>query len=76
MEAVSMPAQEALVVKTAQTATYAGGATSVVFGLTPGEWQALGVIIGIIVGVAGLAVTWYYKARHLRIAEIKAGLDE
>lgn len=77
MEALSMSAHEAAVVKAAQTLTYTGGATSVVFGLTPGEWQVIGVIGGLVAAFLGLLVTWGYKHAHYKLArEMKAGLDE
>jgi hypothetical protein len=36
-------------------AGYGGSGTAFVFGLSPGEWQALGVIGGLLIGVAGFA---------------------
>lgn len=34
---------------------YSGSGTAVVFGLSPGEWQVLGVIGGLLIGAAGFA---------------------
>lgn len=63
-------------VRAAQTALYGGGGTAVFFGLSSGEWQAIGVLAGVVVGVAGLAVTWYYKRKTYLLEMRKAGLTE
>lgn len=34
---------------------YGGSGTALIFGLSPGEWQAIGVIGGLFIGVAGFA---------------------
>lgn len=44
-------------------ATYAGAGASVVGWLTSSEF---GVIAGVLIGVAGLAVNWYYRHREHR----------
>jgi hypothetical protein len=62
--------------RVAQTAMYGGGGTAVIFGLSPGQWQALGVMVGIVVGVGGLALTWYYKRKTYLLELRKAGLTE
>jgi hypothetical protein len=53
----------------AKLATYGGGGSALVFGLTPSEWSVIGVIGGILIGIAGLIVTAYYKREHFRLAE-------
>jgi hypothetical protein len=55
--------------KSAAVAAYAGGGTAVAFGLTSGEWQAIGVIVGIFIGVAGLALNAYFQWRRLKLDE-------
>ena len=51
----------------AQTMTYGGAGTAVVAGLSLSE---VGVIIGIVVGIVGLCLQWYYAHRRdLREAE-------
>lgn len=49
-------------------ATYAASAGSVLFGLSSGEWQAVGVLGGIILGLLTLGVTVYFKKQHLKLA--------
>jgi hypothetical protein len=66
--------------KTANLSQYAGSGTAVVFGLSPGEWQVLGIVVGIAVGVAGFAVNLFFKMQHYRLArearEFKPGLTD
>lgn len=38
--------------------TYTGAGSAVFFGITAEFW---GVIFGLIIGIAGLLVNWYYK---------------
>jgi len=49
--------------QTSAAVTYTGGATAVVAGLTLNE---IGVIIGIVVGVSGLALQAWYTIRRDR----------
>ena len=70
------PNETALVAKVANTATYGGSASAVVFGLTPGEWQVLGIIGGLLTAVAGFLLTWWYKHQHLQIARRSQDDDE
>jgi len=55
--------QQAAVSAIASKAAYGGGGTAFVSGLISNE---VGVICGIVVGVAGLLVSWYYKAKQDR----------
>ena len=64
-----------LVEKAGVVAQYGGAGTTVYFGLSPGEWQALGVIVGIVIGIAGLAVNVWFKQKHLEIARRQAQAD-
>lgn len=70
-----------MIEKTSAAAAYGGGGVAVYFGLTPGEWQIVGIIGGLAVGVLGLVinacVTWHFKSKHYRLAERRAlGVDE
>jgi hypothetical protein len=42
--------------KASAAAMYGGSTGAIVFGLTPSEWSVIGVIVGIVVAVAGLAI--------------------
>lgn len=50
--------------KASQVATYGGSGTALAFGLTPGEWQAVGVIGGLLIGVIGLCINAYFQSRR------------
>ena len=54
---------DAVGVAVGKLGTYGGGASAFVFGLTANELAALG---GIVVGVLGLLVQWYYNRRRDR----------
>ena len=56
---------ESIVIKTANTATYGGSATAIIFGLSANEFAALG---GLFIAFAGLVITTWYKHQHLKIA--------
>ena len=51
----------------ASKSTYAGAASLVLGWLTSSE---AAVLFGIVVGICGLAVNWYYKAKADRRAEV------
>lgn len=61
------------VAKASTAAIFGGSGTAIMFGLTPGEWQVLGIIGGVLVGVAGLVVNIAFKWLHYRLAERHAG---
>lgn len=63
---------EAVVVKTATIAQYAGSAVATVFGLSPTEWSVVGVIVGIAVAVLGYATNVWFRWQHLKLAKAKA----
>lgn len=67
---------ETIAMKTAAAAQYAGGGTAVYFGLSAGEWQAIGVVAGIVIGLAGLAVNYYFKHKHYKLAVMRAGVGD
>ncbi len=62
--------------KSSTLAIYGGSSTSIMFGLTSGEWQILGVVGGILLGLAGFVVNVYFKHKHYKLAEKHAGLGE
>jgi len=41
-----------------------GAASSLIFGLSINEW---GVLIGILVGVGGLVMQWYYRRKEYKL---------
>lgn len=51
----------------------AGGGTAVFFGMSQGEWQAVGVVGGLLIGVIGIClnavVSAYFKHKHYKLAE-------
>lgn len=61
--------------KASAAVAYTGGGTAVAFGLTSGEWQALGVVCGLLVGVAGLIVNVYFKNKHYELAKRRSLKD-
>jgi len=73
-------AAELVIASTASKSTYAGAA-SMFFGWLASSEAA--IVIGMIVGVAGLLVNWYYKAKsdrrqtvehELRAARLRRGM--
>lgn len=62
--------------KTANVATYGGSGAAVVFGLTPSEWQVIGIIGGLVTAVAGFGLSWWYKHQHLKIVRRDRSDDE
>jgi hypothetical protein len=72
-----MNTSEALISEAASRATYVGAATATIFGLSASEWQVLGVVSGIFIGLLGLAVNFYFQLRRLEAIEArKPGDDE
>lgn len=51
--------------------TYAASAGSIVFGLSTDEWQAVGVIGGLIIAVLTYATSCYFKRQHLKLEQRK-----
>ena len=47
-------------------ATYAASAASIIAGLTLDEWQAIGVIGGLILGALTFGTNLYFKCKHDR----------
>lgn len=61
--------------KVATAAQYAGSGSAVVFGLSPGEWQVLGIIVGIAVGVGGFVANVWFRWKHYELAKRGAHVD-
>lgn len=64
---------ETFAAKAASAATY-GGSAGAIFGGINANWVA--AIGGIVIGLAGLLLNWYYKHKAYQLAKRKAGLDE
>ncbi len=52
--------------RVATVATYGGSGVAVFFGFTPGEWQVIGIVGGLIVGVVGLAINAMFQYLNYR----------
>ena len=50
-----------MIEKASATAMYGGSGSAIVFGLTPSEWSAVGVIVGIVIAVAGFVVNTVFQ---------------
>lgn len=50
-----------MVEKASSIAAFGGGTTAFVFGLTPGEWQVIGIVGGLVIGVLGLLVNAFFQ---------------
>lgn len=61
--------------KAASAATYGGSGVAVYFGLSPGEWQVIGIVGGLVFAAAGWATNFYFKRQHLLLAKSKAQAD-
>jgi fructose-specific phosphotransferase system IIC component len=59
--------------KAASAATYGGSTAAFIGGLTANEFAAVG---GLIIGVAGFCVNWYYRYKQDRREEKKRELAE
>jgi hypothetical protein len=64
--------------KAASAATYGGSGVAVYFGFSPGEWQVIGILGGLVFAAAGFFTNLYFKAAHLRVAkeQRRASIDE
>lgn len=61
--------------KAASAATYGGSGVAVYFGFSPGEWQVIGIVGGLVFAALGFLTNWYFKAAHLRLAIAKLQPD-
>lgn len=55
-----------MIEKVSSIATYGGGGTAIVFGLTPGEWQVVGIVGGLVIGFVGLVFKVYFDWRRFQ----------
>jgi hypothetical protein len=74
--------------RAASTATYTGstlsassaaamtaippGAQDVIFGLTLSQWTVVGIVFGMVIGLAGWLTNLYYRRAHFKLAESRA----
>jgi hypothetical protein len=63
------PDTGAVMAKSSNIAIYGGSASSIMFGLTPGEWQILGVFGGLLLGLGGFLINVWFKWQHLKVAK-------
>ncbi len=54
---------EQIAIATSTPIAYAASGISIYMGLTVGEWQAIGVIGGLILGILTYATNLYYKRK-------------
>jgi hypothetical protein len=57
----------------ASGATYGGAVSAVAFGFTANDLIGLG---GLLIGLAGFCLNWYYKRKHYELALASAELGE
>jgi hypothetical protein len=55
-----------LIEKASAAAAVGGGSAAVYFGLTAGEWQIVGVVGGLAIGLAGLAINAVFQYLRYR----------
>jgi outer membrane lipoprotein SlyB len=74
---IQTTAEGGVVSKTLTGATFFGSGTAIFGGLNANELAAIG---GLVIGVLGLLINWYYKHKHYELAkqqsEFKPGLTE
>jgi hypothetical protein len=66
MKDATMTAHDSAMAAIGSKATYTGASASVVSWLLSSEF---GILVGMIIGVAGLIINWYYKAKQDRREE-------
>lgn len=60
---------ESMLPKLAPVATYGGSGTALAASLSVGDWQIIGVIGGLLIGLAGLGVTIIFKVLEYQLAK-------
>lgn len=55
-----------MIEKASTVATYGGSGTAVYFGLSPGEWQVVGIVGGLVIGLIGLGINSYFQLLNYR----------
>lgn len=53
-----------MITKIASTAQYGGSGGAVYFGLSPGEWQIIGIAGGLLIAALGFAVNLYFQRQR------------
>lgn len=70
----------ATVTKVTTGAAYAGAATPAFMGLTGDEWQVVGVVGGLVLGlltwIGNMVVNWHFKSQHLKLAREQMALGK
>jgi hypothetical protein len=66
MKGDTMTAHDQAMAALGSKVTYTGASTSVVSWILSSQF---GVLVGILIGVAGLLINWYYKAKQDRREE-------
>ena len=56
-----------MVEKTAVVASYSASATSIFAGLSSAEWSVVGIVGGLIIGVATFFVNFWFKKEQLKL---------
>lgn len=60
---LAQTASDTAMAKFGTTALFSGGTTSIVSGLT---MNTIGIVFGMVIGLAGLVIQWYYKHKLTR----------
>lgn len=64
-----------MIEKVSAAATYSGAGTAVYFGFSPGGWQVIGIVGGLIFAAAGFLTNLYFKHQHLKLAKQRGWPD-
>lgn len=59
--------------KAASVATFGGSAGAIFGGIN--QWNAVATIGGIVIGLLGLALNWYFKLQHLELARARLRVE-
>lgn len=64
--------------KVSSIASYAGSSAAIIFGMNKDEWQVVGVLSGIFIGIITFCTNLYFKNEHLKIAKMstKANIED
>lgn len=60
---LAQTASDTAMAKFGTTALFSGGTTSIISGLT---MNAIGIVFGMVIGLLGLVIQWYYKHKLTR----------
>ena len=70
-----MPLQKVAAVASGP-ATYVASGVAVLAGLTVSEWQAIGVVGGLILGALTFGTNYYFKHKHYKLEVIEMELRQ